>query len=43
MLPLAGAAQGAAFSAAMIAKSGGHETQGKIFVKGNKIRNGQRV
>jgi outer membrane lipoprotein-sorting protein len=35
----AGAAQGAEFSATMIAKSGGQETQGKIFVKGDKIRN----
>jgi outer membrane lipoprotein-sorting protein len=34
------AAAGAAeFSATMIAKSGGQETQGKIFVKGNMVRN----
>ncbi len=36
---LAGAAQAAEFSATMIAKSGSQETQGKIFVKGDKIRN----
>jgi outer membrane lipoprotein-sorting protein len=35
----AGVAQGAEFSATMIAKSGGQETEGKIFVKGDKIRN----
>jgi outer membrane lipoprotein-sorting protein len=34
-----GAAQAAEFSATMIAKSGGQETQGKIFVKGDKVRN----
>lgn len=35
----AGAVQAAEFSATMIAKSEGQETQGKIFVKGNKMRN----
>jgi outer membrane lipoprotein-sorting protein len=36
---LAGAAQSAEFSATMITKAGGRQTQGKIFVKGDKIRN----
>jgi outer membrane lipoprotein-sorting protein len=35
----AGAAPAAEFSATMITKAGPHETQGKIFVKGNKVRN----
>jgi outer membrane lipoprotein-sorting protein len=39
VLLLAGAAQGAEFSATMITTAGGHETQGKIFVKGDKFRN----
>ena len=39
MFLLAGAAQAAEFSATMIAKAGGQETQGKIFVKGNMVRN----
>jgi outer membrane lipoprotein-sorting protein len=39
MFLLAGAAQGAEFSATMITKAGPQETQGKIFVKGDKFRN----
>jgi outer membrane lipoprotein-sorting protein len=39
MFLVVGAAQAAEFSATMIAKSGGQETQGKIFVKGDKVRN----
>ena len=39
MFLLAGAAPAAEFSATMITKAGAQETQGKIFVKGDKFRN----
>jgi hypothetical protein len=39
LLLWAGLAQAAEFSATMITKAGGHEIPGKVFIKGDKMRN----